>query len=112
MTPVVVATEKSRSFFGFGTKPPNVKLTQVTHDLFVSEVFLNYFRRGLDMATHWIGEDRLPREWPVSERPDGLLVDEDGKCLRAVEYGGDYSIDRLVSLHAAFTSVPVPYELW
>ena len=108
---VVFATKKSVALFGAGSLPP-VKLTQMTHDLYVSEVFLAYRRR--DQAGHWVGEDQLPRTWPIQQRPDAFLRDSDGSIYRAIEFGGDYSPERISALHHGFASMGrgLPYEIW
>ena len=50
---VVYATSKSNSLFGKGTLP-KVKLTQMTHDLHVAEIFLTYRAAGLQsMRVGW-----------------------------------------------------------
>jgi hypothetical protein len=112
VTTVVTATGKTRNLFGAGGAPCRPKLTQVTHDLHVAEVFLAYRRMGFDVDRRWVGEDRLSDGWPIRVRPDALLLDEEGQFLRAVEYGGDYSIDRLVRLHNAMARIWLGYEIW
>ena len=49
----------------------------------------------------WVSEDRLPRDWPLKERPDALLRNEAGDLVRAIEYGGDYPASRLTQPYAA-----------
>lgn len=112
MTQILVATPKTRDLFGNGrVKGARLKLTQMTHDLHVTEIFLVYRRNKVDLRG-WLSEDELPETWPLRQRPDALLVDSQGELLRAIEYGGDYPIDRLVALHNAFTSIDLPYEIW
>lgn len=109
---VVFATEKANRIFGVG-KLATVKLTQMTHDLHVTEIYLNYRRRGL--AERWIGEDRFPGWWPIDVRPDAALQNRLGGLTRAIEYGGDYSSERLHELHTAlsgFGGVGLSYEIW
>jgi len=109
---VVFSTKKSVSLFGRGTLPP-VKLTQMTHDLHVSEVFLAY--RFRDLEDEWVGEDQLPHGWPIGQRPDAVLRRADGTIHRAIEYGGDYSPERLTALHiglAGFFGTGLCYEIW
>ena len=82
----------------------------MTHDLHVSEVFLRY--RSMGRQHEWCSEDQLAKGWPIRERPDAVLVDDDRDIVRAVEYGGDYSAERLAELHSGFSSVGLNYEIW
>jgi len=107
---VVYAAKRAVTFFASG-RAPSVKLTQMTHDLNVSELYLHYRRNGF-ARRHWLSEDRLPRDWPLRERPDGLLRNNRGELIRAVEYGGDYPKRRLVELHTGLASINLSYQLW
>ena len=110
MMSFVFASPRTIVLFGQG-RAPSVKLTQMTHDLHVSEVYLRYRTDGLS-SRHWLSEDRLPREWPLRERPDAVLSDDEGRVHRAVEYGGNYPPKRLAELHAALSSIELAYEIW
>jgi len=110
MTSFVFASPRSIVLFGQG-RAPSVKLTQMTHDLHVAEVYLRYRTDGLS-SRNWLSEDRLPREWPLRERPDAVLSDDEGRVCRAVEYGGNYPPKRLAELHAALSSIELAYEIW
>ena len=107
---VVYAAKRAVTFFGNG-RAPAIKLTQMTHDLNVSELYLHYRRNGFARCL-WLSEDRLPRDWPLRERPDALLKNHRGQLLRAVEYGGDYPVSRLVELHTGLASINLGYHLW
>lgn len=107
---VVFATSRATTLFSSG-RAPSVKLTQMTHDLNVAEVFLHYLRKGLPVD-RWTSEDRLPLDWPIKQRPDALLRNEADEIDRAVEYGGDYPVSRLTELHDGLSSVPLAYEIW
>jgi len=113
IVPVVYATSKSNSLFGEGTLP-KVKPTQMTHDLHVAEIFLTYRAAGL-RSSEWVGEDQFPYSWPIQQRPDAILVDRRGVVIRAIEYGGDYSTERLDELHdglSQFDCHGLAYEIW
>jgi hypothetical protein len=107
---VVFAASRAVIFFGTG-RAPSVKLTQLTHDLNVSELYLHHRRNGLSDRC-WASEDRLPRDWPLKERPDALLRNEAGDVVRAVEYGGDYPASRLAELHAGLSRIELGYDIW
>ncbi|MCA9152100.1 MAG: hypothetical protein KDA92_22510, partial [Planctomycetales bacterium] len=63
-------------------------------------------------AEDWVSEDRLPRDWLVKVRPDAAIRDHEGRIARAVEYGGDYPVSRLIEIHEQLASVGIGYELW
>lgn len=107
---VVYATSKTVSLFGKGKKP-SIKIAQMTHDLHVSEIFL-HLRASGRYSARWLSEDQLPKAWPLDIRPDAVLLDDVGKPATAIEYGGDYSVQRLKELHAGFDSIGLGYELW
>jgi len=111
VTTVVVATRKTRELFGSGGATGQIKLTQTTHDLHVGEVFLSYRQHNFDQR-RWVGEDAFRDSWPIRQRPDALLLDEQGNFTRAVEYGGDYSVERLATLHDALARIGMSYEIW
>lgn len=110
MTDFVLANAKGVALFARGPAP-SVKLTQMTHDLQVAEVYLRYRAEGVPNL-HWRSEDRLPAEWPLRQRPDAVLVDDGGVIRRAIEYGGDYAPSRLTELHDVFSSLDLCYEIW
>ena len=107
---VYYASSKAVCLFGSG-RAPTIKLTQMTHDLHVSEVYLHY-RTQERAAEDWVSEDRLPRDWLVKVRPDAAIRDHEGSIARAVEYGGDYPVSRLIEIHEQLASVGIGYELW
>ena len=110
MTTIVFANARAVAWFARG-RAPSVKLTQMTHDLHVAELYLHYRTNGLS-ARNWVSEDRLPREWPLRQRPDATLTDDRGRIYRAVEYGGDYPPQRLLELHEGMASIELSYEIW
>jgi hypothetical protein len=112
-TVVVSATRKTQAMFGNsrGIASP-IKLTQATHDLHVAEVYFHYAARGFQSGIRWVSEDCFPETWTLRQRPDALLIDDAGEFVRAVEYGGDYSWERLAELHDGLASIPLPYEIW
>ena len=112
VTTVITAARKTHTLFGRGVVPSRPKLTQITHDLHVAEIFLAYRARGFDERQRWVPEDHFPDTWPIREQPDAILLDGDGQFKRAVEYGGDYSVDRLIRLHYALARIRLPYEIW
>jgi hypothetical protein len=113
LTTVVSASDKTRALLAGGTSTSTrIKLTQTTHDLQLAEVCLHYVKVEQTSGLYWVSEDALPETWPLRERPDALLVDGDGRFVLAVEYGGDYSYQRLAELHHGLASIPLAYEIW
>ncbi|REJ87808.1 MAG: hypothetical protein DWQ34_24505 [Planctomycetota bacterium] len=86
------------------------KLTQMTHDLHVAEVWCHY--RQSAAGVRWISEDQLTSERRKGALPDALLQDDNGRILRAVEYGGDYPVERLEKLHRQMARKKLAYEIW
>ena len=110
LLPVVFASRLAFDVFATSRVTP-FKLTQMTHDLHVSEVFVCYQLLGLPLDS-WVSEDRLPITFPSDVRPDALLVDSEGTWQRAVEYGGAYSSARLLALRDCAAKCEVAFELW
>ena len=70
VTTVITATRKTHTLFGRGVVKCRPKLTQMTHDLQVAEIFLAYRHRGFDLREHWVLEDHFPHTWPIRVQPD------------------------------------------
>lgn len=109
---VATATRKAAVLYGRTNTAPPFRKNQITHDLYVSEVLLRYRANGFDVRHRWRGEDELPESWPVSVKPDALILDSMGVALRAIEFGGNYPIERLEQIHLAFSSIDLAYEIW
>lgn len=111
VTIVISATQKSRDRFGDGSRRPAAKLAQMTHELHVAEILFAYHRRGLENYC-WLNERSFAPYWSLPQLPDALLVDPQGRPARAIEYGGDYSPQRLQQLHETLAAIPLSYECW
>lgn len=90
---------------------------QLEHDLGVAEVLTLAYERRRRWAYDWIGEDLLKREHPhLAKRlcaiPDAVTLDRDEEVFKAIEFGGQYSVDRLARLHEAFSRRNIRYEIW
>ena len=109
VTTIFFATPKSRELLGRGGRGVRPRLTQLSHDLQVSEVFLHY--RENNQQAFWLHEDFLD-DWPTKERPDAVLINERGQFVRAIEYGGAYSPARLQAMQNAFSRQGIPLEIW
>ncbi|MBY0587194.1 hypothetical protein K2X85_08460 [bacterium] len=111
-THIATATRKAAVLYGRNNSAPPFRRNQVTHDLYVSEVLLRYRANGFDVRHRWRGEDELGQSWPISVKPDALILDSMGVALRAVEFGGNYPVERLEEIHLAFSSIELAYEIW
>jgi len=70
-------------------------------------------RAVLRSTLRWVGEDHLPQRRPMRQRPDAIVLDTDGRVPpQAIEYGGDYAVERLVALHTAPAGTGMSYETW
>lgn len=106
------ATRRGVRHFG-GTTPGQIKnRCQLTHDLHVASVYLLYRRHWPALAAQWLGEDGLAPERRGQKLPDAVLVDQDGRPWRAIEFGGSYSARRVAAFHADCAARNLPYELW
>jgi len=108
---ILAAGPRTRKFHGQSSRGRCIKLTQVTHDLHVAEVWRHHREQGF--ARHrWIGEDGLSSDWPARQIPDAVLLSEQGHYLKAIEYGGGYPVTRLRNLHRGLSAINLGYELW
>ena len=112
LTRIVLATAKAHTMFGSGCNRKKLKLTQATHDLQVAEILFHYRQENRLADANWRSEEQLPANWFFKQRPDAWLTDASGSVIRALEYGGDYTPDRLYDLHVALASLAIPYEIW
>ena len=90
---------------------------QLEHDLGAAEVLTLAYERKRKWAGDWIGEDLLNREYPqvtaqLRAMPDAVTLDAHGEIFKAIEFGGQYTAERLQRLHEAFASRSIRYEIW
>lgn len=108
---VYVPTPSTLRFFGCSERPSIHNDCQVTHDLHVTQVYLRYLVVDRSAAERWHGEDLL-EPVPHRSQPDALLLDDTGAPVRAIEFGGRYTADRLAKLHKDCALQNLPYEVW
>lgn len=89
---------------------------QLGHDIALTEVFLLFREQFSGDSYQWLGEDAATR-WNLSDPragavPDALLLDDAGNTDRAIELGGLYSPQRIATLHQAFSTREIGYEIW
>jgi hypothetical protein len=86
---------------------------QATHDLGVSEVFLNLLDQRPALAERWIGEDELAPFRQHEKLPDAVVAD--GPLARpelVLEFGGAYDVRRVAQFHEDCATQMLPYEIW
>lgn len=85
---------------------------QVSHDLHVTEVFLRYLTTEPAVASFWLGEDEIAPSRRHQVLPDAMLVNQAGQAIRAIEFGGSYSAERIREFHQDCAKRGLPYEVW
>lgn len=111
---IVWATRRARRLvggLGSGLRQP----LQVEHDLGVTALYVARHRKHPTEAGRWCGEDaysQLRRPARGDKRPDGVLLDENGRLLVVFDYLTRYPPARLRSFHNYWSEKRVPYEWW
>jgi len=86
---------------------------QATHDLGVSEMFLNLLAQRPAQAARWIGEDELAPYRKTEKLPDAVLADDpQARPELVLEFGGAYDARRVEQFHEDCASQMLPYEIW
>ena len=102
--------QASHIYGGRGGGPPH--RSQLTHDLHLSEVFVQLLRGFPEHAKCWVGEDSAPGTNAHDKVPDALLLDSCGKPDRVIEFGGAYGARRVELFHNTCSEKGLAYELW
>lgn len=114
--PLYWATKKAERFYG-GVAGLLSHAGQLEHDLGTAEVLTVAYEENRHWMNDWIGEDLLRWEYPelarrLRVRPDAVTLDKHGDIFKAIEFGGQYSVDRLRRLHESFERQRIRYEIW
>mgnify|MGYP003663079709 CR=1 FL=1 len=112
MRSTVVFTPTKTVVNHFGGRQKATLSPQVSHDLGVSAVWLWFCCFQPDLAQAWRSEDMLTDIERNQSVPDAVLVDQDEHPLVLIEYGGDYSADRVAAFHDDAASRGLPYQIW
>lgn len=83
-----------------------------THDLHVSELYLQLVTKHPELALFWRSEDELPEPELYGFKPDAALIKDDGRTRLFIEFGGRYKASRLTKIHRYCEKREVPYDLW
>lgn len=86
---------------------------QVTHDLHVTQLYLDLLRREPGRAARWRSEELLKSRQAHGEKlPDAVLVNGNGRMNWAIEFGGRYSKRRLQELVDHCANRGMGIEIW
>jgi hypothetical protein len=112
-TRVFFAGRETVRIFGGCAKGHLTNVNQVSHDLHVAEVYLQFLENDRHRAGMWVSEDELSEHRKKFEKqPDAVLHDEAGVARLVVEFGGLYGPEKLRAFHSHMDHRNLPYELW
>ncbi len=112
-TRVLFAGRETIRIFGGCAKGHLTNVNQVSHDLHVAEVYLNFLEKDRPRAEMWVSEDELSDHRKKFEKqPDAVLHDEAGAPRMVVEFGGLYGPEKLRAFHNDMDHRNLPYEIW
>jgi len=107
-----LATEAASQRYG-GRMPGEVKREmQATHDLGVSQIWLQLDLQSPQLADAWRGENLMAHTRQGQKLPDGFIVDAQETTLSVIEFGGAYDESRIREFHADCAERALPYQLW
>lgn len=110
--PAVIATrEAGVSFGGYGGKRP--KRVEENHDVHLAAVFLRLRATSPQLAECWQSEETIRRSRPNApgeKLPDAIVRFNGGQ--KVVDFGGEYSAEKLESFHRWAEEKALPYEFW
>ncbi len=112
-TACIVATRKAGILSGAKRTSALIKPLQATHDLAVTEVFTHLVETKQIQILDWIGEDAT--DLRIGHKAvDALIIDRTEKSPRkAIEcVGGDYSKDKLLTIHHELAERLLCHEYW
>lgn len=108
---VVVAPTKTVTDH-FGGRHKGTINSQVSHDLGVAAVWLWFWCYQPRWADAWRSEDMLTGFELGESVPDAVLVDKHEEPIVLIEYGGDYSAERVANFHDSAAQKSLPYQIW
>lgn len=109
---VFAASKRAKCALAGREQRPVKNFCQVTHDLHVTEIFLCYLETWPAEAARWLGEDEIASTRRHQVLPDAMLADPSGHPIRAIEFGGSYSAERLREFHLDCERRRLSYEVW
>lgn len=110
-TACVIATAAAGTWLGgHGGRRP--RRSEISHDLLLGQIYLDWRRTHPDLIASWLSEARLRRLGFGDEArlPDALVDHAGERCV--VEVGGEYSPPKLAEFHEFCASRGLSYGLW
>jgi hypothetical protein len=107
-----IATSRTAAVYGGKNRGELKRPLQATHDLGVSEVWLQLRRTAVHWANAWCGEDLLAHTRRGEKCPDAFIVNDDRQVLCVIEFGGQYQAERLREFHLDCAERGLPYQVW
>ena len=83
-----------------------------THDLGVTGVFLHLWQTNPALALAWQGEDIVAPSRHRQKLPDAILYNRAGDPTMAIEFIGDYPVERIQAFHDDCAARGMPYEVY
>ena len=113
LTRVYLATNKACRLFG-GKRQGSLKAEyQATHDLGVSQMYIQRRIKSEQAIANWIGEDVLAHYRKGQKLPDAVLAPAPGENPSLVlEFGGAYDKRRVEAFHKDCAKRELAYEVW
>lgn len=111
-TRIYIAAALSEKRFG-GSSERWPRTSESTHDLGLTQVYLELTRNSPERSNGWQSEARLVSGGTKSgdKLPDALIVEADGTTT-VIEFGGEYSKRKLLDFHVDCERRNRGYELW
>lgn len=107
-----LATESASHRYGGRMTGEVKKDMQATHDLGVTQMWLHLDINHPEWADAWRGEDLMAPTRRGQKLPDGFIVDQSGKTICVMEFGGSYDQQRIQEFHYDCAQRSLPYQLW
>jgi len=114
-TEFVYATQQAVTLVG-GAPGREPRPSEATHDLHLAAVYLRMREELATRSESWRSESLLAantsikRSKPGDKVPDAIV--RDGRAVTAIEFVGEYSVDKLTAFHAYCKRAKLGYELW
>lgn len=83
-----------------------------THDLGVTGVYLHFWHATPELALAWQGEDIVAPSRHRQKLPDAILYNRAAEPTMAIEFIGDYPVERIQAFHDDCASRGLPYEVY
>lgn len=107
-----IATDRTAQLFGGRRRGELKNETQATHDLGVAAVWIKFDDAAPEWADAWRSEDLLAHTRHGEKLPDALIVDDTGKPVWVIEFGGAYDTERIRDFHEDCECRGLPYQIW